>query len=114
MQNLSSATKKIISLLIIAFAFFFPHYGGFPFFSYAVIVLILVWLFLRYVTGENFGDIFFRFKNFQLRSVWLGAAAAVILSLALQYGIMPLVEKFFPGQKIDLHDFDFIKGNLIN
>ena len=114
MKNLSSATQKIISFFIIAFAFFFPHYGGFPFFSYVVIVLIIVWLFLKYITGENFKDIFFRFKNFRLRSIWLGAVAAVILFVALAYGIMPLLQKFFPGHKIDLHDYDFIKGNFTN
>lgn len=114
MQNFSSASQKIISLLIIAFAFFFPHYGGFPFFSYAAIVLIIVWLFLKYFTGESFKDIFFSFKNFQLRSIWLGAITAVILFVVLQYAIIPLLEKLFPSQKINLHDYDFIKGDLLN
>ncbi len=114
MQNFSSNTQKIISVFIIAFAFFFPHYGGFPFFSYAIIVLIIVWLFLKYVTDKNFEDIFFRFKNFRSRSIWLGAVAAVILFVILQYVVMPLVEKILPGPKIDLHDFDFIRGNLVN
>lgn len=114
MKNFSSNAQKTISIFIIAFAFFFPHYGGFPFFSYAVIVLIVVWLFLRYFTGENFEDIFFRFKNFRLRSIWMGAVAAVILFAILQYGVIPVFEKFFPGRKIDLHDFDFIRGHFIN
>jgi len=114
MQNFSSATQKIISLLLIAFAFFFPHYGGFPFFSYVPIVLIIAWLFLKYVTRENFEDIFFSFKTFRSRSIWFGAIAAVILFGVLQYGIMPLLQRFFPGERINLHDYDFIKGNLLN
>ena len=114
MQNFSAATQKIISLFIIAFAFFFPHYGGFPFFSYVVIVLIIVWMFLKYITGENFKDILFTFKDFRWRSVWLGAIAAVILFVALEYIILPFLHNFLPNQKINLHDYDFIKGNLLN
>jgi membrane protease YdiL (CAAX protease family) len=114
MQKFTLTTQKIISVFIIAFAFFFPHYGGFPFFSYAIIVLIVVWLFLKYISKESFKDIFFSFKKFQLKAIWSGAIAAIILSAALQYAIMPLLQKFFPNQTINLHDYDFIKGNLVN
>ena len=114
MQNFRLAAQKIISLFIIAFAFFFPHYGGFPFFSYVVIVLVIVWLFLKYITGENFEDILFGFKKFRLRSIWSGAIAAILLFAALEFGILPLLHKLFPNQKINLHDYDFIKGNLLN
>lgn len=114
MQKLSTATQKIISLFIIAFAFLFPHYAGFPFFSYAIIVLIIIWLFLKYISKESFKDIFFSFKKFEAKSIWLGAIAAIILSALLQYAIMPLFQKFFPNQTINLHDYDFIKGNLVN
>jgi membrane protease YdiL (CAAX protease family) len=114
MQNPTSVTQKIISLVLVGFVFFFPHYGGFPFFSYAPIVLIVIWLYLKYVARENFEDILFSFKNFRSRSIWLGAIAAVILFAVLQYGIMPILQKFLPGEKIDLHDFDFVKGNLVN
>jgi len=114
MQIFSKATQTIISLFLIAFAFFFPHYGGFPFFSYVAIVLILVWLFLKYATREQFKDIFFSFKDFRSRSIWLSALAAVILFAVLQYAVMPLLQKFFPNQKINLHDFDFIRVHLLN
>jgi membrane protease YdiL (CAAX protease family) len=114
MQNFRLAAQKIISLFIIAFVFFFPHYSGFPFFSYVVIVLMIVWLFLKYVTGENFEDIFFSFKKFRLRSIWSGAIAAILLFAALEFGILPLLHEVFPNQKINLHDYDFIKGNLLN
>jgi uncharacterized protein len=114
MQNFSSTTQKIISLLIIAFAFFFPHYGGFPFFSYAVIVLLVIWLFLKYISKESFKNIFFSFKDFKSKAIWLGAIAAIILFVLLQYAIMPLTQKFFPNRTINLHDYDFIKGNFVN
>jgi membrane protease YdiL (CAAX protease family) len=114
MKKLSSTTQKIISLFIIAFAFLFPHYAGFPFFSYTIIVLFVIWFFLKYTSKENFNNIFFSFKKFQAKAIWLGAVAAIILFAALQYVIMPLLQKIFPNQTINLHDYDFIKGNLVN
>ncbi len=114
MQKLSSTTQKIISVLVIAFAFLFPHYAGFPFFSYTIIVLVVTWLFLKYISKESFKDIFFSFKQFQSKAIWQGAVAAIILFVLLQYAIMPLLQKNFPNQTINLHDYDFIKGNLVN
>lgn len=114
MQKFSSTTQKIISVFVIAFAFLFPHYVGFPFFSYAIIVLLVIWLFLKYIAKQNFSDIFFSFKNFEFKAIWLGAVAAILLFALLQYAIMPLLKKLWPTEAINLHDFDFIKGNLVN
>ncbi len=113
MKNLS-ATEKILSLFVIAFAFLFPHFAGFPFFSYTIIVLLVIWLFLKYAAHETFNNIFFSFKKFRIKAIWVGAFAAIILFGLLQYAIMPLVKKFIPNATINLHDYDFIKGNLIN
>jgi membrane protease YdiL (CAAX protease family) len=44
----------------------------------------------------------------------LSAIAAIVLFALLQYAIMPLVQKIFPHQTINLHDYDFIKGNFVN
>jgi membrane protease YdiL (CAAX protease family) len=114
MQKFSSTTQKIISLLIIAFAFLFPHYAGFPFFSYTIIVLLVIWLFLKYISREDFNYIFFSFKKFQPKVIWSGAIAAIVLFGLLQYAVMPLIQKLFPNQTINLHDFDFIKDDPIN
>ncbi|HVX26126.1 MAG TPA: type II CAAX endopeptidase family protein [Parafilimonas sp.] len=114
MKKISSTSEKIISVLIIAFAFLFPHYAGFPFFSYTIIVLLIIWLFLKYISKESFKDIFFSFKNFQLKAIWQGAVVAIILFALLQYVIMPLLQKIIPNQTINLHDYDFIKGNFVN
>ncbi len=114
MKNVSTINEKIISVFIIAFAFFFPHFAGFPFFTYTIIVLAVVWLFLKYIANENFKDIFFSFKNFEVKAVWSGAIAAAVLFFLLQYIIMPFLQKLYPGNMIDLHDFDFIRGNTIN
>jgi len=114
MQKFSSTIQKIISAFIIVFAFLFPHYTGFPFFSYTIIVLFVIWLFLKYISKESFNDIFFSFKIFQSKAIWSGAIAAIILFSLLQYVIMPLLQRFFPTQTINLHDYDFIKGNLVN
>src|SRR5205809_7695602 len=99
-----SSISKVVSVPVIAFAFLFPHYAGFPFFSYTIIVLIVIWLFLKYVTKESFKNIFFSLKHFEFKAIWFGAVAAIILSALLQYAIMPFIKKLLPDQTIDLHD----------
>ena len=109
-----SITQKIISLLLIAFVFFFPHYAYLPLFLYVPVVLIVIWLYLKYSTKESFKDIFFSFRRFEAKAIWIGALSGIILFGLLQFLLMPLIKKIFPNEIIDLKDFAFIKGNPIN
>jgi membrane protease YdiL (CAAX protease family) len=111
---LSAKIQKGFSLLVIAFVFLFPHYSYLPLFLYVPIVLLVVWLFLKYVSKESFKNIFFSFKNFETKSIWVGALSAVILFGALDLLFLPLLKMVFPREIIDVKDFDFIKHNPIN
>ena len=57
-MKLNSSQKKALSLLLIVFCFLFPHYSGFPIFIYPVIILLVIWLFLKYIFRENLSDLF--------------------------------------------------------
>ncbi|HXB45486.1 MAG TPA: CPBP family intramembrane glutamic endopeptidase [Puia sp.] len=111
---MSAKIQKGFSLLVIAFVFLFPHYSYLPLFLYVPIVLLVVWLFLKYVSKESFKNIFFSFKNFETKSIWVGALSAVILFGALDLLFLPLLKMVFPREIIDVKDFDFIKHNPIN
>ena len=111
---LSAKIQKGFSLLVIAFVFLFPHYSYLPLFLYVPVVLLVVWLFLKYVSKESFKNIFFSFKNFETKSIWVGALSAVILFGALDLLFLPLLKMVFPREIIDVKDFDFIKHNPIN
>ena len=111
---LSGQGEKTISLLLIAFIFLFPHYSYLPLFLYVPVVLLVVWLFLKYISNESFKNIFFSFKSFETKSIWVGALSAIILFGTLGFLVLPLLKKVFPHEVIDLKDFDFIKHNPIH
>ena len=110
----SRLQQIVLSLLLVAFCFLFPHYGRLPIFIYPVIVLIVVWLFLKYISKENLSDLFFSFSRFETRAIWVGIIAAILLSLFFQFAWDPLINKIFPAGKIDLSDFSGIRNNPVN
>ncbi len=111
---LSVNMQKGISLLVIVFVFVFPHYSYLPLFLYVPVVLLVVWLFLKYLSEESFKNIFFSFQSFETKSIWVGALSAGILFGALDLLILPLLKMVFPRDVIDVKDFDFIEHNPIN
>ncbi len=102
--------QKLLSLLAIAFCFFYPHIGG-NILVYPIIVMLLVLLYLRFVTRENLKDLFFSFKRFEFKSVLIGIAGAIILSAFFRFAWTPFINLILPVGKIDLSDFDSIRGN---
>ena len=106
-------SQKFSSILVIAFCVIFPHYGG-GIFVYPWVVLLVVYLFLKYTTKENFSDLFFNFNRFEFKAIWIGVIAAIALSTFFKFGWDPLINLILPNQKIDLSDFASIKGNPVN
>jgi uncharacterized protein len=106
--------QNALSFLVIAFGFLFMHFGGFPMFVSPAIVLFAVWLFLKFISKENFSTLLFSLNRFEFKAVWVGAIAAIALSLCLSFLWHPLMDKLLPNEKIDLSSFDFIKGNTFN
>ncbi|MGZ3935390.1 MAG: CPBP family intramembrane glutamic endopeptidase [Flavisolibacter sp.] len=104
----------LLSLAVMGFAFFFPHYGGLPIFGYPLIVLALIWAYLHFVTGERWGDLYFRFKRFRVSAVWIGIAGAILLSCFFQWVWQPFMNRVLPGQPINLSDFHSIRHNTTN
>jgi len=113
-KETSNALKIFLSVLTIAFCFFIPHYVNLPIFLYPVIILLVVWLFLKYVSGETFADIFFSFKRFEIKAIWIGIIAAISLSLFFRFAWDPLINSILPSGKIDLSDFAGIRNNPVN
>src|SRR5690349_16038106 len=103
--------QKLASLLLIAFCFLFPHFGG-GILIYPIVVSVIVFLYLRLVAKENLGDLFFSFKRFELASVVIGLAGAICLSAFFKFAWDPLIDVVLPGETIDLSDFASIRGNL--
>jgi membrane protease YdiL (CAAX protease family) len=110
----SNAFKIFLSILTIALCFFIPHYANLTIFIYPVVVLIVVWLYLKYISKENFSDIFFSFKRFGVKAIWIGIIAAILLSLFFRFAWDPFINSIIPSGKIDLSDFASIRNNPVN
>ena len=110
----SNAFNIFLSILAIAFCFFIPHYANLPIFIYPIVVLIVVWLYLKYISKENFSDIFFSFKRFRVKAIWIGIIAAILLSLFFRFAWDPFINSIIPSGKIDLSDFASIRNNPVN
>ena len=110
----SNALKIFLSILTIAFCFFVPHYANLTIFIYPIVVLVVVWLYLKYISKESFSDIFFSFKRFQVKAIWIGIIAAILLSLFFRFAWDPLINSILPTGKIDLSDFASIRNSPVN
>jgi len=110
----SNALKIFLSILAIAFCFFIPHYAKLPIFIYPIVVLIVVWLYLKYISKENFSDIFFSFKRFRVKAIWIGIIVAILLSLFFRFAWDPFINKIIPSGRIDLSDFASIRNSPVN
>jgi hypothetical protein len=75
---------------------------------------MVVWLYLKYISKENFSDIFFSFKRFQLKAIWIGIIAAILLSLFFRFAWDPFINSIIPSGKIDLSDFASIRNSPVN
>src|SRR5256885_4684247 len=108
-----SAANILLSLIVIAFAFLFPHFGLIPVpFGYSIPVIIIIWLTLKR-TNENFASLGFNVKKFELKAVWVGAIAAILLFAFLNYALFPLLNSFFKFSS-NLDDFKFVRHHLGN
>ena len=110
----SNAVKTFLSILTIAFCFFIPHYANLTIFVYPIVILFVVWLFLKYVFRETFADIFFSFKRFKIKAIWVGVIAAILLSLFFRFAWDPFINSILPSGKIDLSDFANIRNSPVN
>ena len=113
-NELSNTLTVFLSILTIAFCFFIPHYARLTIFIYPIVVLLVVWLYLKYVSKETFSDIFFTFKRFQVKAIWIGIIGAILLSLFFRFAWDPLINIIMPYGKIDLSDFASIRNSPIN
>lgn len=112
-KNNTGFWQVILTILCFLFTFLFPHFGGFGIFLYPFVVLLFVWLFLKFTTGETFSDLLFSFKRFELKAIWIGIVTAILLSCFFNFIWDPLLDRLIPNEKVDLSDFANIRHNTL-
>jgi membrane protease YdiL (CAAX protease family) len=109
-----SFKEVVLIIFAISFVFLFPHFAFLPVpFLYVLPVLLVVWWFLKR-SGENFTDIAFDFKRFEIKSIFVGAASAIVLFVFLQYVFFPLLSTIIELHPANLEDFKSIKHHPFN
>jgi membrane protease YdiL (CAAX protease family) len=105
--------EKIAASIAIIFCFVFPHFGG-GILVYPVIVSLVLFAYMKFIAKEGLNDLLFSMKRFEWTAVWIGLVGAFALSAFFRFAWGPLIEMILPAQKIDLSDFNYIKGNTGN
>jgi membrane protease YdiL (CAAX protease family) len=101
----------LITFLAIAFVTLVPHSGIIPLpFTYIIPVLLFIWFYLKF-RQENFTDIDFSFKHFQIKSVFIGTLSAALLIVFINLAFFPLLRMIIDLPPANLGDFTDIKGN---
>jgi len=105
-------TRWITDTLLIIVCLVLPHTGIFPMFTYVLVILPLIWGYLKFY-GENFSSIGFRFKDLTLNSFLVGGSIGIAYGFFSLWIAAPLLSLlgFAPP---NLTDFDFVRGNIIS
>ena len=104
----------ISSVALIALCWLLPHYSGLPIFIYPVVVLAVIWAYLRWVARETFADLLFDWKRFRVGAVVRGVVVAISLSLFFKYAWDPFIHLVLPGAQNDVSAFAAIRHNPVN
>src|SRR5215472_6518184 len=90
---ISNSARAIINILIIAFLILFPHYVPLPFYSYAVVCLALIILYLKR-QNKSLPDIGLKRNGLTAYSVGIGLLSAIVWAAFAHWLYLPLIQHF--------------------
>lgn len=93
----------------IAFFMLFPHLVPLPFYSYAVICLLVMWFLLK-KKGKTFTDIGLSKQGLHLKATIIGIASALIWISFMQLIYIPVIKNLFIVPEYT--EYNFIRGSL--
>ena len=102
-----------LNLAAIVLLLLLPHYGPFPFFTYAPICLLMVIGVLK-LQQAPFSVTGFRFSDFSIKIIPIGLAVAIGWISVYHFLIQPLLSYTFHITDADVSDFYFIRKHFIN
>lgn len=108
----STRARTAIDIILIFVCLVLPHLGIFPAFTYVIVILPLLWGYLK-LHGENFSSIGFRFRDLSLNSFLIGGSIGTAYAFFSLWIMTPLLSLlgFAPPE---LSDFDFVRGNILS
>ena len=102
--------KTVLRIGAILVAVLLPHVLPLPFFSFSLIVLVAVWLFLKY-DNTSFSDLGFSLSRFKKQALLYGVLIACVIVAFTQLVSFPIIHWIFefPETQVDL--YDNLRGN---
>lgn len=94
---------------IIAFLILFPHFVPLPFYSYAIVCLLLIWFFLR-KEAKTLRDIGLAKNGLSVKIVLIGIVSALIWVGFMQFIYIPTIKHLFVVP--DYTEYNFIRGSI--
>ena len=97
--------------MVILVAVILPHLLPLPFFSFALVIMVMVWLFLKY-DQSSFADIGFSFSKFKIRALLYGVPLAIAIVVFTQFVTFPLIDLIFSFPETEVEMYDKVEGDL--
>lgn len=110
---MSNYLKKdvIIDLGITLFLILFPHFIPLPFYSYTLVCLLIIYIFLKR-KSKTFRDIGLKKNGISLKTIFIGISSALLWMAFMRWGFAPIISALFTVP--DYTEYDFIKNNISN
>lgn len=110
-MNSSSYLKSIIDILVIAFLVLFPHFAHLPYYSYTIICLLIIIVYLKR-QNKTLRDLGLKPKGLSAHTIIIGIASAIILMAFVKLIYFPFINHFFKDYIESYTEYDFIKNNI--
>ncbi|SDD26845.1 CAAX protease self-immunity [Mucilaginibacter pineti] len=104
--------RTVTDLFMIVFLIVFPHTGLLPMYAFSLLLLLLIWLYLR-AYKENFSNIGFRFNAFTYKSLAVGGVIGIVYAVFTYWIISPVLTHL-GFREANLSDFNYLRHNFFN
>ncbi|MGN6399553.1 MAG: CPBP family intramembrane glutamic endopeptidase [Flavisolibacter sp.] len=98
-------------ILMIAFLWLFPHFGVLPIYAYPPVLLLILWLWLRF-QKRSFAAIGFKWNQASFRSLVIGIALALGYFFLYYFVVGPLLTNYLHIPTSDVSDFYFVRSSF--
>lgn len=110
-MNKKSFIKDISAILIIVFLVLFPHFVPLPFYSYAIVCLLVIIFYLKR-ENKNLRDLGLKRNGLTIHTFIIGFVSALFWIAFNKWVYVPFITHFFIVEPYT--EYDFIRNNLSN
>jgi membrane protease YdiL (CAAX protease family) len=110
-MNTKRLRQDIFSALIIAFLILFPHFAGFPFYTYAIVCLAVIIFYLRR-QNKTLRNLGLKRNGLTAHTFAVGVLSALLWIAFNKWIYHPFITHFFVVEPYT--EYDFIRNKLSN